>query len=404
MSAFKKFFSAFVAANIFVASNFAFASDLTLTPKQEYLLSQTAIRRVGFNCYEEELFTKMLDQFVEANSTRLRRYSDGSQRGIPHVYIMSNQMNNSYTSMGGDIIFSKDWISKLLYNKATGAVEKIGQPSLYRQSALVAVLGHECSHWYHADGIGDLNRVFSRDEEAKSQAARLIRDNDFNALLALHEKTLGKADTDFIESYQRYSMNKEDRADIEGLEFVNMDWRYSMGGMAMFLKASNDNGLGAQSRDVNEHKSASVRYQAVINHISKMSNGRVVIKDDLLYLDGKKFMGTGLLPARKDVTAYDRTMFVAGQLASSINRGFGLPSDKDGICAVEEDMIRNMFNNKSLLFARDGRTKKLNDSKAIDEFSLPLGRLSKLVEGTATPINDEERAVTEIINFLHRNR
>ena len=82
------------------------------------------------------------------------------------------------------------------------------------------------------------------------------------------------------------------------MDFLNNHPVLSVEGMALFLNCSKDDGLNKNGKDVNEHRSLNERYNVAIDYIRKLSNGRVEIRNDLLYLDGQKFMGTGRLPAR----------------------------------------------------------------------------------------------------------
>ena len=57
-------------------------------------------------------------------------------------------------------------------------------------------------------------------------------------------------------------------------------------------------------------------------HIKNLSGGRVVVDmDGRMRLDGKLFQGTGFMPSRNDVDSFDRTAYVAGQLAKCVREG-----------------------------------------------------------------------------------
>ena len=204
-----------------------------------------------------------------------------------------------------------------------------------------------------------------------------------------------------LEAYRRSSILKEDRADIDGMDFLNNHPVLSVVGMALFLNCAKDDGLNKNGKDANEHRSLNERYNVAIDYIRKLSNGRVEIRNDLLYLDGQKFMSTGRLPARRDVTAYDRTIYVAGQLASAINHNL---SAKSGSITFKGEYIENLYRTKKMTYFVVEPAGAEKPFFVMDFVPIEINRLNAILERRVQPQNDEERVVVEIMNFLNKNK
>lgn len=344
----KKIVASLVLANVMLFSSPpGFAKPITMTPQQEYESATTSIRGLGWPMREIEPLDAVLNELVIFNSDKLRKYTDGKQRGIPNIYVTYKNVNNSYTVVGGSIIVSNDFLNTLLYNRAKGYPEKIDDVPAYSQSAAAAVVAHECSHWYRNDSLRDLNLIFANDETKQREAQKYINEGKYISLFQMENNLIKNASQSTLEAYRRASILKEDRADIDGMDFLNNHPVLSVGGMALFMNCVKENELNKNGKDINDHRSLNERYDVSIDYIRKLSNGRVEIRNDLLYLDGQKFMGTGRLPARRDVTAYDRTIYVAGQLASAINHNL---SAKSGSITFKGKYIENLYRTKKMTY------------------------------------------------------
>ena len=167
----------------------------------------------------------------------------------------------------------------------------------------------------------------------------------------------------------------------------------------MIMNSVKDNELNQNGKDINDHRSLSERYDVAIDYISKLSNGRVEIRNDLLYLDGQKFMGKGRLPARRDVTAYDRTIYVAGHLASAINHNL---SAKSGSITFKGKYIENLYRTKKMTYFVVEPAGSEKPFFVMDFVPIEINRLNAILEKRVHPQNDEERVVVEIMNFLNK--
>lgn len=396
----KKIVASLFLANVMLFSSPpGFAKPITMTPQQEYESATTSIRGLGWPMREIEPLDAVLNELMVFNPDKLRKYTDGKQRGIPNIYVTYKNVNNSYTVVGGSIIVSNDFLNTLLYNRAKGYPEKINDVPAYRQSAAAAVVAHECSHWYRDDALSDLNLIFANDETKQREAQKYINEGKYMSLFRMEIDLIKNASQSTLEAYRRASILKEDRADIDGMDFLNNHPVLSVGGMALFMNCVKENELNKNGKDINDHRSLNERYDVSIDYIRKLSNGRVEIRNDLLYLDGQKFMGKGRLPARRDVTAYDRTIYVAGQLASAINHNL---SAKSGSITFKGKYIENLYRTKKMTYFVVEPAGSEKPFFVMDFVPLEINRLNAILEKRVHPQNDEERVVVEIMNFLNK--
>lgn len=397
----KKVLLGFALANTMFV-NVAFA-NITATPEQEVGLADASLDNIGWVFFQHPSATQILEEVIENNEDKLRIYTNDNRRGIPGIYLTYQQVGNSYTTTGGRIIISTDFVNELLYNQAKGYSEKMGSGTYYQQSVLAAIVAHECSHWYRNDGIRRMNLLFNGTKYEKT-VQNYINNGEYLSALRLEDKYIAELSPSDVEFYRKDSMEMEERADRDGMEFLARSTKFSVGGMASFLRKTRDDSDIADD-DTNLHPQIASRYQQVLNYIANISNGRVVVKNDLLYLDGKKFMGTGKLPARRDITSYDRTMYVAGQLASAIRYGISKPTtDEEGginCKSTDHEEIRKGFDDLACLSGWNE-----DDSRILvyDFIDTSQERLHGILEGRIQPANDEEQVAVEIKKFLHSNR
>ncbi len=111
-------------------------------------------------------------------------------------------------------------------------------------------------------------------------------------------------------------------------------------------------------------------------------------------LDGKLFLGTGYLPARHDVSAYDRTAYVAGQLAKSIHYNVRrlIPLDDDSTISRSSGMVPLMA------VCGDGPGRRF----VIDKFAVTKSAARALVAGQEAGYGPEIKAAAEIYAFLRK--
>ena len=230
-----------------------FAKLITMTPQQEYEAAKTSIRGLGWPLREVQTLDGVFNDLIKFNADKLRRYTDGKQRGIPNIYVTYKNVNNSYTVMGGSIIISNDFLNTLLYNRAKGYPEKINDVPSYRQSAVAAVVAHECSHWYRNDNLNDLNLVLANNESKQREAQKYINEGKYVSLFQLKNSMIKNASQSTLTAYRQSSILKEDQADLDGMEFLNNHPVLSIGGMALFLNCAKDDGLNNRRCSLRRH-------------------------------------------------------------------------------------------------------------------------------------------------------
>ena len=112
--------------------------------------------------------------------------------------------------------------------------------------------------------------------------------------------------------FSRPSVSTEARADDTGMDLLNNVPEYSIGSFLWVRDATPDR----------KHPTAQASVNQVIKKIKDLSGGRVILdKNGRLTFDGKIFMKTGYMSAKNDELSQKRTEYLAGQIASCINKG-----------------------------------------------------------------------------------
>ena len=378
---------------------------ITLTPEQEQQIGWGKINRAPI-AYQRSnsVLATIQDTLIRANKDRLVAYTDDQHRGLrdPHLLVTNRSIVNAYSVPGGHIFVSDALIPAFLsyqFDPATGVcsgAQKEGQfgnlYELYGHSAIAAAIAHEDVHWERNFLQREVNLIASlinRPVEDDLKLKLKVADGQgFDREL----DTIGLMD----ENYQKtkdFVYQEEYDADKNALTLLDNTESFSPGSlMTIATRMYDKEGVGKKSLP---HPKAEVRRQIAIDHIKKISHGRVELdQQGRMKLDGKLFMGKGYLPARDDVTAYDRTSYVAGELAKSVSFG------ANHITAATDS---NAYRQSGGMYLVTAVNRSTNKHIVIDKFDISQYDASALESGKESSHSDEMKAAKEIKKFLEKN-
>ena len=377
-------------------------AQIKLTPAQEQQVGQGQINnaRIAYQASCPQL-GMIQDTIIKWNRDRLASYRDDNHRGLrtPHMLVTNKSRVNAYSLPGGHIFVSDAMIAAFMsreFDPNTGISSGLQKESqfgngfeIYGHSALAAAIAHEDSHWERnfLQQETDLitSHISSAQENSLKQKLQAQDGAGFNDQL----DELGFSDKLFP-SVKNFVYDEELKADRGAMEFLDNTDVYSPGSLMMVVSRMIDPKAGAAKKIV--HPKASVRKQQVMEHINRLSNGRVQIDEaGRMKLDGKLFMGNGWLPARSDVTQYDRTTYVAGQLAKSI------ACNAKRISPLDDAHSISSSGNMIPLVAVNDTTKK---RFVIDKFAISKQDALNIEAGKESGHSTENRAAKEIAKFL----
>lgn len=212
---------------------------------------------------------KIQENIVKCNPDKLS-FTDHRKRHWVMPTYMTTRGNFKYggQAVGGPyIILNHSTVASLGENK----IKDDGQ--MIYTSLVATVIAHECGHIIHHDG-------------------RLLRVIDL--------------------PFSRSSISTEARAEDVGMDLINNVPEYSIGSFMWKRNAVEDK----------EHPSDKEAVNQVIKKIRDLSGGRVILAPDgKLTFDGKLFMMAGYMSASYDDCSIKRTEYLAGQIASCIQKG-----------------------------------------------------------------------------------
>lgn len=220
------------------------------------------------------------DQLIKYNSDRLN-YDDGKHdRWLEPVWLGFGDIPTTGWSQGGYVMIPNQTV--MLANGLSGVIhhqENVNNDyNIYNNSNIASTLAHEFAHFANND---------SRNKATASSKG---------------------------------SIECEYRADETGRQFMANVPEYSMmSGILHYASAWNgyDKNLGYQT-----HPSDPDRFHAFLDALKKSSNGRVSLdREYRLTVDGKLFMGTGYMPISDEADKQARTVYLAGQIATCIQKG-----------------------------------------------------------------------------------
>ena len=361
-----------------------------ITPEQEQIAGkgQMDLSRVSY--VPEVPALTQIQNTIMAKNPSLKHYVSDSVRGIHpvHLLVTKNQQVNAHSLPGGHIFLSDALVKAFMYKsynpytgKTSGVEKTLGNAyEIYGHSAIAATMAHEFAHWERNffQGEVDVLDKFMNEPSKKAVYGMLYRGNGAGFVGELN----GLAKTSAaLKSIQQYVYNEEVQADLKALEYLDRTDEYSTGSLIYLFNRLKDE----TTASLTPHPTAAVRSVAVRNHIKTISNGRVTLDESgRMSLDGKLFLGTGYLPERSDVTNYDRTSYVAGQLAKCVRY-----NAKAVYPLSEYAKAGNM-----VPFVAKGSGRSI----VLDKFAITQDEAIKMEKGGSI----ERQAIYEIVKFLSK--
>ena len=218
---------------------------------------------------QDDPIIKIQENIVKSNPDKLSFTDHRKRRWVMPAYMTTRGKPDwGGESVGGPyIILNHNTMVFLGKNKI-----KDSEQIIYT-SQVATVIAHECGHIIHHD-------------------TRLQR------LIEL--------------PFSRSSVSTEARADDAGMDLINNVPEYSIGSFMWIRNGVEDK----------KHPSDEEAVRQVIKKIKDLSGGRVILgTDGSLTVDGTLLLGTGYLPYGMDAPARERTEYLAGQIASCIQKG-----------------------------------------------------------------------------------
>ena len=389
-------------ASAFTASNAE--ARILVSPAEEQQAGFGEISRSGVVYQETNPALQLVqDTIIRWNKDRLQKYADNSRRGLrPMHLLITNGKINAYSIPGGHIFVSDGLITAFMareFDPYTGIFSEGKQfgngYEIYGHSAIAATIAHEDSHWERNFLQNETDVVTGHISGQKEDALKMkLRTGDG----AGYMRTLDEYgySGDVFPSMKEFIYKEELRADLGAMELLDNTDAYSPGSLITVVRRMKDSTMQQNAAEIS-HPTASVRTEQVIAHIRKLSGGRVVLdKEGRMSLDGKLFLGSGYLPARKDVTEFDRTVYVAGQLAKCVHYKSTriVPMDDDTSIRKSQGMI-------PFVAICDADT---NRRFVIDKFDVSQYDAGVLASGKRLGRTKEQEAASEIIKFLIKVR
>lgn len=309
--------------------------------------------------YTDGYIVNIQNCLIEANPNELNRFDDGKhKRYLSDVKISTEPVVNGFSFPGGFTYLTKDLIEMIdtIRDDGYGDLDHLRNHkdivNVYNKGTIAFVMAHEFGHFANEDYLRKTDKQMTTDMLFAAFGGTgdvnqsMIEDQAHSLITELNTKQM--------------SLRTEEQADAKGLDFIENIPQWGTGNAAIFfhrlwaLESREKTGKDTS----NPHSSTELRLQRVFDKMKEDSNGRVEIKHDRLFVDGKLFMGTGLLPAKEDVTAQDRTYYVAGQLATAIKHGI-LKKDTVNI-RTQNDITKNKNLNLVFILGSGSGTKVLD--------------------------------------------
>lgn len=248
---------------------------------QNFIAEQKKLHKVE-KLSPRSYYGGIMDKIIKANPDKLN-YDDGKHdRWVSGLYLNDDTEQSNAFSNGGYILITvkKEYLSSL-YDDGEHEAEprsiKEHPNNIYLLSSHATDIAHELAHFEYRDSaiIGDKRNPTKVEYDADQEGMRLAD--------AVPEYSMGA----FVSNYfhERH------------LVYIN-------------------DGKGDYHPSWKQYRDANCAY------IEKISKGRVKLDEDCrLTIDGKLFMGTGYMPSSEYSDYRERTAYLAGQIASCIQRG-----------------------------------------------------------------------------------
>lgn len=361
----------------------------------------------GVRSWHNDFLSAIQKELVEMNPTTLN-FNDGvHSRYLYPIKESSVNEVDAVTIPSGRIFLSTQLID---FTMTIPSIEKIdyhnrcnySEESIYQYSMLASVIAHEASHWYNRDFQRKIDTLYgekglkallgsSWNTPSSDNLASLMADIAYN-------KPAPNA---------QFSVEGEYLADRQAVSFLNNSTRFSPGSLVSFLyrldkheKRYDIKGVNVVvENEYNPHPDTLERIRRLEKQISEHSNGRVTFNNQKFYLDGKPFMGTGIIEGNNRVSTIDRTYYVAGQIADIIHNGF-LGSGKFAFTNVyTKDDIHNADIEDVYLTCADGDTRYF---KVIDRLKIKPNEARYMLGDDTRPSGYEYSYDAELARYISR--
>ncbi len=302
-----------------------------LSSKQERSIGDKIYRKHTKDHYievpsETDIVSIAQKRLVECNPDRLNMNDGKHKRWLyPTVIDRSETYPNAYMYPGGrSVIFYTNVDIETIYDKHDNFRDDDYRPTsadyYTSNSNVAAVLAHEYGHWANADFLR------SADRHMGIAVALSCIPIPVGAVVGAHIATAGGN----VLLNRQESFNAEAGADQAALELLANVPEYSMGSFISsftrykkYLKSNNMTDKTTNFKDfVAAHSHNDTRMQRACDYMKKISNGRVELDiNSRLKVDGKPVGIDGLLMDTKLADGKERTAFIAGQIATCIQKG-----------------------------------------------------------------------------------
>ena len=369
----KKFLLAFLL--LVCSANTVFAHDLTDSEERQFGIIVNAMYEQKTPSKSSAVLDSVLHDIIQANKNRF------NPRGTRHLaesirLDYKNLLVNSYSLPGGII-----HVTQGAYNLASTVNDggyynpnrsnSMKKSNIYNNSMLAFIITHEIGHWYNEDFMDEVDSAKAKPFiEAILKSPKLLETKEARYLSNYYFASNSKASA-YIEN--------EQKADIVSWKYGNTGAYSSTGGSYMFLhrleKLQALNGITESETEAkNPHPTKASRIAMLDEFISKQSDGSVSFDDKGSFF----YKGTQIAPpATGEVTGNDRAYYIGSQISLASSKGLNISLGK---CF--------------------GDTCIMSDNIVIDKFCIPMERAKKILDGSVSPANNEERYLLKLYRLL----
>lgn len=384
-------------AAFFCSASLTCAEPFRYTPVQEYAFGKVIWDKSNLPYYNDEGINRIFDSIINDNRNvlRLKSGENDTQRGLEYPRVIPDKDDvNANNLPGGITTINKGLIDECFYNHIAGRrIPTDDTAFIYGRSQMANVLAHEMTHWVDRDWF----RLLSTVEEGARQKEvvhRAFQDyiNRGDWKLLMDNFTAFSNQPQIMSVLQNFSVRTEMEADAGAFRLLERSEIYSPGSFAVYMETrmAHPNAISNPNK-INKHPPAVDRYNAILARIAETSGGRVKYENRTLYLDGKKFLGTGAMPDTIDGTSTERTLYLAGQLAKAVKYRMGT---KDGSLYFAKG-TRDRDGRVALM----GRNNVTGQTVMFDLFRISPETADALMNGKK-PVGEEEKALVAIHDFL----
>lgn len=318
---------------------------------QNFIAEQKKLHKVE-KLSPTSYYWDIMDKIIKANPNKLN-YDDGKHdRWVSGLYWSEDtDQSNAFSNGGYILVTAKKAYLSSLYDDGEHEAEPrdiTEQPNnIYLISSFATDIAHELAHFECRDSaiIGDKRNPTKVEYDADQEGMRLAD--------AVPEYSMGAFVSNYFHERHLVYIN-------DGKGDYHPSWK--------------------QYRDANRA------------YIEKISKGRVKLDEDCrLTVDGKLFMGTGYMPSSEYSDYRERTAYLAGQIASCIQRGIW--------------KRENLGHSKETRFFIDGNREKTtlavwNSSDVEGNPVKLLGTFDFSEDSTKESRNSKEQQEVDCMNYI----